>query len=409
MRGGVADYTFHLGASLMRLGADVRVLTSKDEPVLTQPMRVLPVVPAWNVRSLPRMLGEIRRVRPHAVGLQYVPNMYHRYGVPLYLAALAFLIWLSGIRLVTTFHEVAVRFDPRKPKYWGLCFAQRMIAWVLAAFSSEVVITVPYYRRLLRPFASRARVLPIGSAILPVPLTHADRETLRARLAPGGEILLATFGLHARRRHLDRLIEALHGLRAAGHAAKLLILGAQGDPRSPAHDRIVRKIEELRMGDAVVMTGYLEAPDLFRHLAIADLFVHLDFDPHGGISTKSGTVIAACAAGLPIVANLSRVTDAPFRRGTDFWPVDRNDATHIAAEIARLAQDPALRRRLADAGHALFQRSFQWDRIARDYLHVCSRRTATTRCPSANREATKLSKDSASSTDRIGEGTNRAQ
>lgn len=368
MRGGVADHTYHLGRALARKGVRTVVLTSDDAGVCRDDeVEVLPEVRAWSAFGALSILRKVRRVRPDVVNLHYVPYAYNHYGVPLYIPALAAAIRAMGIRLVTTFHEVGTRFEWRRPKYWGVALLQRVIACLLALSSSRVVVVVEHFGRMLSPFRAKVDRVPIGSNFIPVEVSGTERRRLRADIAPGGETVVATFA-GGRWYRPDVVLRATKVLIDSHRVpVKLLVLGGRGEAALPGGGTLSRLAAEMGIEDAVRITGYLEERDLFRHLEAADLYVLIDMGVYGGVSAKSTALVAAYAAGLPVIGNRGRLTDSLFVHDRNIHLVDTPEADTLARAMERLAGDPERRRRLAEGGRETYEKHFAWDRIAEGY------------------------------------------
>jgi phosphatidylinositol alpha 1,6-mannosyltransferase len=151
---------------------------------------------------------------------------------------------------------------------------------------------------------------------------------LHAELAPHGEVLAGYVGRLATEKRVDLLagVAALPGVR-------LVITG--GGPES----------DELRAAipDAVFL-GERHGEDLARVYASMDVFVH-----SGPFETFGQTIQEAAASGLPVVAPaaggpLDLITD-----GVTGFLVTPGDADALAAPVARLAADGAMRARMSEA------------------------------------------------------------
>jgi len=173
---------------------------------------------------------------------------------------------------------------------------------------------------------------------LPAAMPAAEREALRRDLGVPADRTLALFvGRLVPVKNLPCLLRALASLPA--DARPRLALAGDG----PERERIARLAPELGLGDGVRLLG--ERGDAVRLMQSADLLV---LPSH--FEGLSNALLEAMAAGCPVVA--SAVGGTPElvddeRTGLLF---PAGDAGALAAAIARLA-DPALRARLARAGH----------------------------------------------------------
>jgi glycosyltransferase involved in cell wall biosynthesis len=212
------------------------------------------------------------------------------------------------------------------------------LEWFLT--SSVAVVSKAALQSLqVRGAADKASVVHNGIAL--VEDSRQERETMRRDLGVRetlvGVIVARLSGLkgHA------TLLRSLERLRAEGVDLLLLIAG-DGAQR----DQLERQARELSLDDRTVR--FLGArSDVDQLLRAADFFV-LPSDTEG----LPLSVLEAMAHGLPIVA--SNVGGIPElieddKQGLLIPPAD---PIALAAAIRRLADDPALRRRLGDAARA---------------------------------------------------------
>jgi glycosyltransferase involved in cell wall biosynthesis len=103
------------------------------------------------------------------------------------------------------------------------------------------------------------------------------------------------------------------------------------------------------------MTGFVDA--VHPYLAASDI-VAIPLFEGGGTRLKA---LEAFASGLPVVSTTKGVEGLGVRDGEHVLIADTAEA--MAAQVARLAADAPLRRRLADAAFALVQQRFSWDAV----------------------------------------------
>jgi glycosyltransferase involved in cell wall biosynthesis len=130
--------------------------------------------------------------------------------------------------------------------------------------------------------------------------------------------------------------------------------GSEVDP-----DALRRLAEELRIGDRVGFTGFVdEAAAAMRAL---DVVVHASTLPE-----PFGLVIAeAMACGRPVVVSAAGGAGEIVSDGDDALAVPPGDVDALAGALRRLADDGALRARLGAAGRARAERDFDRARLAR--------------------------------------------
>ncbi len=175
------------------------------------------------------------------------------------------------------------------------------------------------------------------------------REQVRARLGVGPEEPLA---LYAGRVTADKgalvLLDAL--ARVPG-----LHLAVAGDGEAlPELRRSAARLPRLHL------LGQVAPDEVGRLLAAADLFVHPSCCAEG----LPGAILEAAAAGLAIVATPQGGTVEVVRSPGHGLLVPPGDAAALAAAMARLVDDPALRARLGAEARRVVAERFTWDRIA---------------------------------------------
>jgi glycosyltransferase involved in cell wall biosynthesis len=114
------------------------------------------------------------------------------------------------------------------------------------------------------------------------------------------------------------------------------------------------------LGQRVHWTGYTPPEEVSANLLAADVVV---LPYRDGASFRRGSFMAALAHGRPIVSTHPPVHLPELRDGENVLLVPPDDPDAVAAAMARLATNPALRQRLGEGAEAL-AREFTWDRIA---------------------------------------------
>ena len=156
-------------------------------------------------------------------------------------------------------------------------------------------------------------------------------------------------------------LDAFAASRRRHPAARMQVVG-EGAPE--VEERIRRRIRETDLAGAVEVlppVPYERLPDLF---AAADLFLHpsrtaSDGDTEGGAPT---VIPFAAAHGLPVVSTVHADIPEVVADGRSGLLVPEGDVPALAAALDRLMADPALRRRMGEAGHA-----HAWERFRAEY------------------------------------------
>lgn len=180
--------------------------------------------------------------------------------------------------------------------------------------------------------SNRSRVGDRPLVVVPNPvreipqLDDADRAGLRAELATAGDELLVSVGRLTEQKDYPNLLRALRVLTAAGHRARLVVVG-EGEERAA----LEAQVEQLDLADHVVLPG--NRPDVPAVMAAADVFVLS--------SAWEGlplVLLEAMAVGAPIVA--TDVGDVAGVVGDTALVVPPHDHDALADAIASLLNDP---------------------------------------------------------------------
>ena len=155
------------------------------------------------------------------------------------------------------------------------------------------------------------------------------------------------------------LVKALAAYRRFHDAdARLVLVGA-----SSSHSyetSLLAFIDAAGLGDAVTVTGGVTPAQLAAHYENADVFVSAS--EHEGFCVP---LLEAMHHDLPIVAYAAAAV--PETLGTAGLLLDAKDPCTIAAAVARVTTDSALRTQLVQAGHARLH-EFDVDRSRRKFL-----------------------------------------
>lgn len=166
------------------------------------------------------------------------------------------------------------------------------------------------------------------------------------------------------RKNLPALARAFARFKADGRRPHMLAIVGKKDF---AAERTIAGIRAAGETD-VVLTGFVPDEDLPAVIRGADAFVYPSLFEGVGLP-----VMEAMAAGTPVIA--SRASSLPEIAGGAARLVDPADENDIAAALAALADDPALRGRMREEGRAR-ARDFSWKAAAwktlEIYAGVCS-------------------------------------
>ena len=227
-------------------------------------------------------------------------------------------------------------------------------------------------------------VVPCGFD--PEELWPIDRSEARAMLGwSSDEFNVLQLGRLVPRKGVDNVIRALGFLRREhGVNARLHIVGGNSDlpnmVATPEIERLARLALELGVADEVDFVGRRGRDALSIYYSAADVFVTTPWYEPFGI-----TPLEAMACATPVVG--AAVGGIPFTvedEHTGFL-VPPHDPRALACSLARVHGDPALARRIAQAGYARVKRAFTWRHVSRSLLGVYERARRVSVDPAALR------------------------
>ena len=247
------------------------------------------------------------------------------------------------------------------------------------------------HRRAMRAVLLHADAVLIGSAsfarevvdnhgVPPDVFTVVPGGTDTARFTPrdgrrvGALSDPPTLLFHGRvdyRKGLGELLDALARLVGAGRDLRLVVSGI-----GPDADAAKERAAALGVGGRVEFAGYSsydDAPAAYRR---GDVFVSPTYS-----EGFSNTILEAMASGLPIVSTRAVGVVDCLEHERDALLVEPKDADGLAAAVARLLDDGALRHRLACRALADVRRLYSWAAVGRQIVAAYER--VVRRTPSA--------------------------
>ncbi|MEP6599479.1 MAG: glycosyltransferase [Actinomycetota bacterium] len=388
-RDGVADYTRQLAVQLRYTGLDPLVVTTSEWARVAGEGAV-GVTERWGVRGVAAAAWSLRRLNLDVVHVQFAPSVF---GSSRAVGLLP--LFLPGrIPLVVTLHEYGVwsgRGPGRRVRsaLWSAAerrgYADRETL-LLAPRAACLLVPSPEHLDVLRArfprHAPAPLEVPIGLNIEVATADHAQaRADVRRELgaAPGAPIVVF-FGFLHPEKALDRLIGALAAIRAQRPEVHLLLIGgaeSHSVPSAAAH-QLRRQLEQVAAAcgvhDRVHFTGYLPGAEVSRLLQAADVAA-FPFD--AGVTRKSGSLLAAFAAGVPVVATAPPGQVRAPTEADGALRVPPRDTAALADALGRVLSDRALADRLRAAGRGLAA-SQGWDAIAAAHAELYARVSAST-------------------------------
>jgi glycosyltransferase involved in cell wall biosynthesis len=250
---------------------------------------------------------------------------------------------IAGARFSFAGHAHDIYLDPT-----GLADKTQRAAFVTTCTASN-----RERLRALAPNGSEERIFLVHHGVRVPAFVPAPRAEAPLRLLSVG-----TLQPH---KGFEYLVDALARLGAEGFDFQATIVGG-GLLEAALRERLARCDLEGR----VTMTGALTQTDVVPHYARAAVFV-LMAQPewHWGIPN---VIVEALAARNAVITTRFGSVEELVKDGETGILVPPKDPAALAAAIRRLADDPALRSRLADAGHRIVASEFDLDRAVDWYI-----------------------------------------
>ena len=178
----------------------------------------------------------------------------------------------------------------------------------------------------------------------------------------GGPIII-TISRLVPKNGVDILIRAVAEVKKSVPDIHCHILGD-----GPERQGLEGLTRSLGVASAITFFGSVPYEDVPGRLAEADVFVRPARSEGMG-----NAFVEALAAGLPVVGTpVEGILDIIEDGKTGLF-AKVGDPIDVADKIIRLLHDPALSRRIADAGSAMVRERFSWDGIAAGYARVFRR------------------------------------
>lgn len=334
----------------LRAGGPLRVLSARHH------LEAMLAAPAWILlrRRLPRLV---------------VCSITLFVGLGAYLlnrvAGVPYLVYAQGEELA-----IPLRLGHHTWRF-------RLTARVLGAAAAVVSIsrfTKDLVVDVYRVPPDRVELIPPSIDVREADLVSASRVAECRGRVLATHLLLAVGRLWQVRKGFDRAIESLAILRRRGYDVALTVAGPGDQAQLRAY------AEACGVGGSVYFTGEISREDLLAWYAASDAFMLPVRTTADGDSEGFGLVfLEAGLFGKPVVGGDSAgVRDAVVAGETGLL-VDGNDAREIAAAVSTLLDDPALARRMGEAGRKRAIKDFSGVNQRRQFAALVGRIASPTR------------------------------
>ncbi len=180
--------------------------------------------------------------------------------------------------------------------------------------------------------------------------------------------MLLFVGRLAEKKGVTYLISAMKAAVKAFPDCKLIIVGD-----GPEKVSLVRQSQQLGISRSIIFAGSIPNQGLPPFYKAADVFILPSIVDSSGDTEGLGVVLLeAIAAGTPVVAsNVGGIPDVIISNRTGLL-VEQKNPDQLAAAIARLLDNPSLRKKLSAAARKHIANNYSWETVAGKFYSVYS-------------------------------------
>lgn len=323
---GVRDHAYQLAARLQDHGVAATVI-----PI------------PWIDSSLAARIGHLRdasRTSPDRIVLHYSHLAWSRRGMP--FGFLAIVAWFRLCAPVTLWLHDPGPVAPGRMRY-RIASAVKGLALNLAVRVAGTGVAS------VNPAALGWATRSIRRRLVLCP--SPSNVGARARTPPEDLFTVTCFGqgVGTTQREQGPMGNVARSLTERIGPFRFRLLGALDE-----RPRLVADLE--RLGVTCDAPGFLDSDSLRDRLAASHAFLMV----RSGLTTRSGTLGAALACGLPVVGMSGPETAPPITDAGVILVAD-GDWEAMADALARLARDPTLQEELSRKSEAVAREHYSWD------------------------------------------------
>ncbi|GAB3351332.1 glycosyltransferase family 4 protein [Modestobacter lapidis] len=240
--------------------------------------------------------------------------------------------------------------------------ARSMMRRIAAGLDVLTYISEYTHGRLAPALADRVAMAQLSPGVDVEAFTpRADGAAVRARYGLGDAPVVVCVSRLVPRKGQDVLVEAWPRVVDRHPSARLLLVGG-----GPSEAALRRAVAARGLGESVVLTGGVAAPDLPAHYAAGDVFAMPCRTRRGGLDVEGlGMVfLEAAACGKPVVAGTSGGAPETVQEGVTGHVVDPRSPAAVARVLTGLLDDPQRARAMGAAGRRWVEERWSWATVA---------------------------------------------
>ena len=354
---GIGRYTYQLAYALTSVAPDDTFSVLCDPRAHNSRYDLNDLLSRENVREVVAPVGVLSAGQQIAI-----PRLLNRLKPDVYHSPYYVLPYATSCPTVVTVHDLIPELCPEAlPRPWlrhafrGLVrLACRRARMVIAGSTA----TAQDLRHRLHLPAERVATIPYGVDSSFCPPSSEQVAAMGQALRLSYPYVLYV-GINKPHKNLVRLVQAWARIPDTVRGDTRLVLAGREDPRYP---QTRQAIAQLGIGNSVTILGPVPDADMAALYGGGVAFAFPSLYEGFGLP-----VLEAMACGTPVVA--SNRSSLPEVVGKAGLLIDPFDMDALAAALARLLGDAALRRELSAQG-LIRARRFTWERAARETLAV---------------------------------------
>ena len=239
--------------------------------------------------------------------------------------------------------------------------------------SRGVIVHSDYVGRLVREagFHLPLRKIPSGAELQAVNAAQARTELAQLAGLPLDEStpVLGIFGFLKPYKRIHEALRAFARLRTLHPGVKMILVGEE-HPHYPLRPLI----EELGIGDAVRILGYVSLETFITSIAACDICINLRWPTAG---ETSASLQRALALGKPtLVSEVGAFRELPEGAVVQI-PVVEREVDWLFEYMNILLNDPALARAIGERARQYIERECSWPKVASEYVEFLEQSTGT--------------------------------
>jgi glycosyltransferase involved in cell wall biosynthesis len=189
----------------------------------------------------------------------------------------------------------------------------------------------------------------------------------------GGRTRVLTVSRLVEEKGLPYLLKACKILRDGGYVFECNIIGGPHE-NFMNHSMVLQKLhEELGLEDCVFFRGNQPFSNVMREFNRSDLFVlPCVIAKHGGRDISPNALIEAMAMKLPVISTRIAAIPEIVEDGVSGILVSPNDENRLAEAMARLMEDPSVRKRIGENARKRVEERFDLSRNYSKFVELFS-------------------------------------